>query len=132
MRCSSPQAWATRYRFRPAPLTGPADARARNQAPRSMPGERNSWLFVPLLHPAGNLTARAKQPRRCCPRIGLRFDKLVTLLRDARPAMPTGLARTRTLLEVVDCEAHEAARCSPYQHVLPCQYPGIPQPTPPQ
>ena len=51
--------------------------------PSSMPGERNSWLFVPLLQEAaGNLTARATHAWRSCPQIGTRFNELVSLLRD--------------------------------------------------
>ncbi|OLP81689.1 hypothetical protein AK812_SmicGene37745, partial [Symbiodinium microadriaticum] len=74
--------------------------------PSSMPGERNSWLFVPLLQAAaGNLTARATHAWRSCPQIGTRFNELVSLLRDAPPPRPTGIART--LLAVAECEAHD-------------------------
>ena len=77
--------------------------------PSSVPGERNSWLFVPLLHAAaGNLTERANQAWRDCPGIGPRFGELVALLRDAPPVMPTTLART--LLAVAECDAHDGAR----------------------
>ena len=77
--------------------------------PSSVPGERNSWLFVPLLHAAaGNLTERANQAWRDCPGIGPRFGELVALLRDAPPVMPTTLART--LLALAECDAHDGAR----------------------
>ena len=77
--------------------------------PSSVPGERNSWLFVPLLHAAaGNLTERANQAWRDCPAIGPRFGELVALLRDSPPVMPTTLART--LLAVAECDAHDGAR----------------------
>ena len=72
--------------------------------PNTVPGERNSWLYVPLLHAAaGNLTARARQAWLSCPRTGPRFDQLVSTLREAAPASPTTLART--LLAVAECEA---------------------------
>ena len=60
--------------------------------PSTVPGERTSWLYVPLLHAAaGNLTARARQAWLSCPRTGPRFDQLVSILRGAsskRTALP--------------------------------------------
>ena len=77
--------------------------------PSSWPGERNSWLYIPLLHAgAGNLTARAQHDWRSRPGLGPRFWELASLLRDAAPVMPSALAQT--LLAVAECEAHDARR----------------------
>ena len=75
--------------------------------PSSLPGERNSWLYIPLLHAgARNLTSRAYQDWHSHPGLGPRFCELVALLRDAPPVPPSGLAQT--LLAVAECEAHDA------------------------
>ena len=77
--------------------------------PSSLPGERNSWLYIPLLHAgAGNLTERAQHAWRSRPGLGPRFWELASLLRDAPPVMPSALAQT--LLAVAECEAHDARR----------------------
>ena len=77
--------------------------------PSSLPGERNSWFYIPLLHAgAGNLTARAQHDWRSRPGLGPRFWELASLLRDAPPVMPSALAQT--LLAVAECEAHDARR----------------------
>ena len=77
--------------------------------PSSAPGERNSWLYVSLLHVgAGTLSACALQAWRAHPVLGPRFEELATTLRRAPPAMPRQLARS--LLAVADCEAHDARR----------------------
>eukprot|EP00439_Symbiodinium_sp_Y106_P052263 s6992_g7.t1 len=68
--------------------------------PSSAPGERNSWLYVPLLHAgAGTLSTRALQAWRANPVFGPRFEELVATLRRAPPAVPGQLARS--LLAVV-------------------------------
>ena len=77
--------------------------------PSSLPGERNSWLYIPLLHAgAGNLTERAQHDWRSRPGLGPRFWELASLLRDAPPVMPSALAQT--LLAVAECEAHDTRR----------------------
>ena len=77
----------------------------------SVPGERNSWLYIPLLHAgAGNLSARAQHDWRSRPGFGPRFSEFESLLRDAPPVPPSGLAQT--LLAVAECEAHDAHRAT--------------------
>ena len=64
--------------------------------PSSLPGERNSWLY------RGHLASRAQQDWQSHPGLGSRFCELVSLLRDAPPVPPSGLAQT--LLAVTECE----------------------------
>ena len=62
--------------------------------PSSALGERNSRLYVPLLHAAaGNLSARALQAWRAHPVLGPRFEELATTWRMAKPTMPGGASQ---------------------------------------
>jgi len=99
--------------FTPPPSpTGPARPtmhRWQNaHPPDSPPGDRNSWLFVPLLHAAsGNLSEAARAAWSSLPHdAGVRFDGLAVTLREAPPIEPGRLARL--LQQIAAYEAQEA------------------------
>ena len=68
--------------------------------------QRNSWLFVPLLHAsAGFLTQPARRAWRAAGAAGSRFDELAAALGGAPPQQPAVLLRT--LRTLVACDAGE-------------------------
>ncbi|CAE7767260.1 unnamed protein product [Symbiodinium sp. CCMP2592] len=98
----------------PSPTACPNTLRWQDaRPPSSPPGDRNSWLFVPLLHAAtGNLSEAAWAAWRSLPHEGgARFDNLVETLRQARSVEPGSLVRL--LHGVVACEAQENGEAQP-------------------
>ena len=74
---------------------------------RAPPGERQSWLYAPLLHEAaGFLTADASEAWRRHEQAGPRWTELVATLQHAQPASPRALARL--LHAIADLDAAEA------------------------
>ena len=71
--------------------------------PSVQPGQRCSWLFVPLLHAgAGHLTNAAEQAWHARPGFGTRFAELAAALRRAPGVSPATLLRL--LRAAADCE----------------------------
>ena len=95
----------------PAPHAPPRWQDAR--PPSAQPGDRNSWLLVPLLHTAaGNLSEQALAAWRSLPDDAAgRFDALADALQAAPPAEPSCLARL--LHSVAECDAEEAGEAPP-------------------
>ncbi|CAE7573040.1 unnamed protein product, partial [Symbiodinium sp. KB8] len=95
----------------PAPHAPPRWQDAR--PPSAQPGDRNSWLFVPLLHAAaGNLSEQALAAWRSLPDDAAgRFDALADALQAAPPAEPSCLARL--LHSVAECDAEEVVEAPP-------------------
>ena len=95
----------------PAPHAPPRWQDAR--PPSAQPGDRNSWLFVPLLHTAaGNLSEQALAAWRSLPDDAAgRFDALAHALQAAPPAEPSCLARL--LHSIAECDAEEAGEAPP-------------------
>ena len=77
-------------------------------------GERQSWLYVPLLHAgAAGLGAEADRAWREHPQAGPRWEELVAALRGSRPIAPSALARLyRAIaeLEAGDAQASVSPR----------------------
>ena len=76
--------------------------------------DRNSWLFVPLLHAAtGNLSEAARAAWRSLPNDGgSRFDGLAEVLPQAPPVDPVSLVRV--LHGALALEAQEAREAQPH------------------
>jgi len=110
--CSTPP--VPRHASEEVPAASARDHRAilpwqDARPPSSVPGERNSWLYIPLLHAgAGTLTPRAQQAWRAWPTLGTRFAELQLLLSGSQPVAPICIARS--LLAIAECEAHDARR----------------------
>ena len=92
----------------PSPTAQPALPRWQGaRPPDALPGDRNSWLFVPLLHAAaGNLSVPALTDWQSLPDDAAgRFDTLAGALQAAPPAEPSCFARL--LHGVAECDAQE-------------------------
>ena len=70
-----------------APATPPLPRWRNSRPPHALPaGERQSWLYVPLLHAgAAGLGAEADRAWREHPQAGPRWEELVAALRGSRP-----------------------------------------------
>ncbi|CAE7744407.1 unnamed protein product [Symbiodinium sp. CCMP2592] len=107
---AAPTAWEATPGFTPPGSPGPPAAPAPGwldaPPPAAEPSERNSWLFVPLLHAgAGFLTDTARRAWRAAGAVGSRFE-----VRGARrgpsggTAPATSSVAPRAIRTLVDCD----------------------------
>ena len=96
---------ASHRQLSPEQLPAPADVEPLPwhdaRPPSSLPGERNSWRYIPLLRVPSTTGDRGQGSV-------LVFGARVLAGDEAPPVLPSGLAQT--LLAVAECEAHDALR----------------------
>ncbi|CAE7572732.1 unnamed protein product, partial [Symbiodinium pilosum] len=94
-----------------APATPPLPRWRNSRPPHALPaGERQSWLYVPLLHAgAAGVGAEADRAWREHPQAGPRWEELVAALRGSRPIAPSALARLYRA--IAELEAGDAQAC---------------------